>query len=121
MGCTHVPESDAVLRAKVTGTWTTADVTLPDQAKVSEVTTTFQPDGSWYSHYTVSRAGDSRQQMTSGTWQIDRGFLIELQTNADGFADTKSQSGSSMVLRLDSREMVLSNWYAPKRVFLRKE
>ena len=119
--CAREPAGDTALRATVVGTWTTADVTLPDQARVSGVTTMFQPSGSWLSRYTVSRAGNSRQQVTSGTWQIQKGCLIEIQTNVDGVADTKSQPGSNQILHLDSHEMILSNWYAPSRTFFRKE
>jgi hypothetical protein len=120
VACAHHPGSDAALRAKIVGTWTTADVRLPNQAQVSDVTTTFQPDGSWFSRYTISRAGDSQKQMTSGTWQIENGFMIELQTNVDGVADTTSKQGGSKIIQLDSHEMVLSNWYSSRRVFSRE-
>jgi len=117
--CAHYSDSDATLRAKIVGKWTTAGVTLPDQAQVSDVTTTFQPDGSWITRYTVTRASDSRKQTTGGSWHIENGSMIELQTNIDGVADTKEQQGGSKIIRLDSREMILSNWYSPSRTFSR--
>jgi hypothetical protein len=33
--CSRQSDEDAALRAKIIGTWTTADVVLPDQAQVS--------------------------------------------------------------------------------------
>jgi hypothetical protein len=119
--CAHYPGGDAALRAKIVGTWTTADVILPDQVRVSDVMITFQPNGSWINRYKIIRAGDSRQQTTSGTWQIENGFIFELQTNVDGVADTSAKRGGSNIIRLDSHEMVLSNWYSPRRMFSRKE
>jgi hypothetical protein len=119
--CVHQPSGDAALRAKIIGGWTTADVILPDQARVSDVTTTFQPNGSWFSRYIISRAGGSQQQTTMGTWQIESGIMFELQTNVDGVADTTEQRGGSKIIALDSHEMVLSNWYSPRRIFSRKQ
>jgi hypothetical protein len=120
--CAHHPGSDAALHTKIVGTWSTADVILPDQARVSDIVSTFRPDGSWIDRYTVTRAGDSRKQTTAGTWQIEGGFMFEVQTNVDGVAvDTTAQRAGSKILKLDSHEMILSNWYAPKRIFLRKE
>ena len=119
--CSRQSDEDAALRTKIIGTWTTADVVLPDLAQVSDVTSTFQSDGSWINRYTITRAGGSRKQMTSGTWQIEKGFMIELQTNADGVVDTTEKPGNSKIIRLDSHEMVLSNYYSPRRVFIRKQ
>jgi hypothetical protein len=119
--CSRQADGDAALRAKIIGTWTTAGVVLPDQARVSHVTSIFHTDGSWISRYTISRAGSSRDQTTSGTWQIEKGFMIELQTNVDGVVDTTDKAGGSKIVRLDSHEMVLSNYYSPRRVFIRKE
>ena len=120
VGCDQQTRDDTSLRTVVTGSWTITGVILPDRAQVSDVTTTFKPDGSWINHYTVTRAGSSRQQTTSGSWQIENGILYEQQTNVDGVTDTASQRGGSMILQIDSHEMVLSNWYSPRRIFTRK-
>ena len=48
--------------------------------------------------------------------------MIEQQTNVDGAAiDTKTREEASKIIKLDSHELILSNQYAPRRVFLRKE
>jgi hypothetical protein len=119
-GCSRHSGSDAELTAQIVGTWTTADVILPDQAKVSHIVTVDNADGSYISRYTITRAGNSRQQTTSGEWQVENGIFYEQQTNVDGVTDTNSQRGGSLIIRIDSHEMVLSNWYSPRRVFSRK-
>ena len=119
-GCSHHSGSDAKLGAQIVGTWTTADVIFPDQAKVSDIVTIDSSDGSYISRYTITRAGNSRPQTTSGRWQIENGIFYEQQTNVDGVTDTASQRGGSMIIQIDSHEMVLSNWYSPRRVFSRK-
>jgi hypothetical protein len=119
-GCGQYPKDNTSLQAKVTGTWTITGVMLPDLAQVNNVTTSFEPDGGWTSHYTVTRAGNSKQQTTSGSWQIEGDILYEQQTNVDGVTDSASQRAGSKIIQIDSHEMVLSNWYSPRRVFTRK-
>jgi hypothetical protein len=119
-GCSHHSGSDAELTAQIVGTWTTADVILPDQAKVSDIVTVDNFDGSYISRYTITRAGNSRQQTTSGRWQVESGIFYEQQTNVDGVTDSASQRGGSTIIQIDGHEMVLSNWYSPSRVFSRK-
>ncbi len=111
---------DAALRAAVVGTWATGAVTLPDSGRVTDVATTFMANGSWLSHYTLTRGGNSRQQVTGGTWRIENGFLFEVQTNVDGIADNSGQGGTSEIISLDKERMVLSNSYSPNRVFLKR-
>lgn len=118
--CSHGLRGDVELRAQIIGTWTTADVFLPDQARVSDVTTVFEPDGSWVNRYTITRTGESRKQTTRGSWHIENGFMFELQTNIDGVPDTIEHQGNSKIIQLDGHEMILSNWYSPHRVFLKK-
>ena len=117
--CGRHVDNDAALRATFVGTWTTADVDLPDHARVRDITTINNPDGSYVTKYTISRAGESRRQATGGTWQITNGFFIEAQTSVDG-TNVIGPSGASKIIQLDSREMILSNWYSRRRVFLRQ-
>ena len=120
--CTHYAGGDAALRAKIAGTWTTADVILPDQSRVSDVMTTFMPGGSWLTQYKISGSFCySGPQMTMGTWNVTNGSLVELQTNVDGVSYTAGKEGGSKILRLDTHEMILSNWYSPRRVFVRRQ
>jgi hypothetical protein len=120
--CTRQQDNDADLRSRIVGTWTTANVNLPDKAEVSAIEATYRTDGSWASRYTITRGTDSRKQTTSGKWQIEDGSMFEEQTNVDGASvDTREQRAGSKILKLNSHEMVLSNWYAPRRVFLRKD
>ena len=119
--CSRQTGSDMELRAKIVGTWTTADVPLPDGAKVSDIITTFAPNGAGVSRYTITREGNSRPQTTSGIWKIECGFMIEEQTNVDGMAiDGESHRAASMILRLNDHEMVVSNWFRPYLVFHRR-
>ena len=120
-GCTRQSQDDAALRAKIIGTWITANVILPDRSEVRDVASTLRPDGTWFSEYTIDRAGGSRKQTTMGTWRIENGSMIELQTNVDGVTDPSEKPGSSKIVRLDEHEMILSNYYAPRRVFFRKQ
>jgi|GEM_PF-4987036 len=117
--CAHRVPNNPSARTNFIGTWTTADVTLPDQTLISDVTTIIRPDGSYISRYTISRAGETRQQTTGGRWKIKNGFFIETQTNVNG-TSAIGESGTSKILRLDNKEMILSNWYSPQRVFLRQ-
>jgi hypothetical protein len=112
---------DAALRTAAAGTWTTADVALPDSARVTDVATTFMPNGTWLSRYTVTRGSSTRQQVTEGTWQVENGVLFEEQTNVDGIADKNGQRGCSLIIELGKGRMVLSNAYSPNRVFLKRQ
>ncbi len=119
--CSSRVNDDADFRANIVGTWTTADVKLPDEAQVKDVESTFRADGTWTSQYTVTRAGSSRKQSTSGVWRVENGYMVEVQTNVDGITDTNAKPGASRIVQLDKREMVLSNYYSPRRVFVRRD
>ncbi len=113
------PVSDATLGNKIVGTWTTSKVTLPDTARLTDVRCTFQPDGTWTDHYTVTRDGNSKQQTTAGVWRVQAGYVMELQTTVNGVAFNGGEPGASRILKLTESRMVLSNELSPRRVFSR--
>jgi hypothetical protein len=123
VSCSHQPDSDATLQAKIVGMWTAAGLVIPHDARASDAMITISPDGSATSRFSITFAdGQTHQQTQVAKWHIENGFMIEQQTNVDGAAiDTKTREEASKIIKLDSHELILSNQYAPRRVFLRKE
>jgi hypothetical protein len=123
VGCSNQPDSDATLRAKIVGTWTAAGLVLPHDARASDATITISQDGIATSRFSIMFAdGKTNQQTQVAKWHIENGFLIEQQTNVNGAAiETKTKDETCKITLLDIRELVLSNSYAPRRIFLRKD
>jgi len=120
LACVHHFDSDAILRAKFVGTWTTGDLILPDGTPIREIVTVDRPDGSYLTQYKIVRNGELRAETTGGTWKITGGSFTETQTNVNG-APFAPQSDTSKILQLNSQQMILSNGYSPRRVFFRRE